>query len=327
MLLCRLAENAFWFGRYVERCEDLARAILACEEACLDMPGPRTRACQQLAGLAGVPAEAAGERAPAALLAAVVLDRESSSSVLGALNRARESLRKARPLFPVEVWHTLNALHQRLSQMAPTVSPRELRGLLEDVVSASRELSGHIKGGMLRDDAYVFHRMGVHIERADMMLRIAVAVTETLIPARERTLFADVGWIGLLKAVGAYSTYRHRYHARSSFKDALELFLGDAEFPRSLGHSLREIGRDLVQLPANGAVLAAIKECRPQRAMETRADLEAFAAEELASLARLSAAVEATYFSPRSTPPRGRAAPLTARPRPTSIGELETQAS
>jgi len=39
MLLCRLAEHAFWLGRYLERAEDLSRAIRAYEDIRLDMPG------------------------------------------------------------------------------------------------------------------------------------------------------------------------------------------------------------------------------------------------------------------------------------------------
>src|SRR5579863_2792067 len=111
MLLCRLAENAFWLGRYLERAEDLSRAILAYEQIRLDLPGQRAPGWQRLAACAGVaPAEAA-ELASAAFVARVILDRQNPSALLGALHAARENLRRARSVFPAECWQTLNSLH------------------------------------------------------------------------------------------------------------------------------------------------------------------------------------------------------------------------
>lgn len=51
--------------------------------------------------------------------------------------------------------------------------------------------------------------------------------------------------MGLLKSVGAYGTYRHRYHAATDFSSALELLLRESTFPRSLAHGLQEIGCEL----------------------------------------------------------------------------------
>ena len=44
--------------------------------------------------------------------------------------------------------------------------------------------------------------------------------------------------MGLLKSVGAYGTYRHRYHAATDFRSALQLLLFESTFPRSLAHGL-----------------------------------------------------------------------------------------
>jgi uncharacterized alpha-E superfamily protein len=318
MLLCRLAENSYWLGRYMERAEDLARAILVYEQIRLDIPGQRAPGWQRLAGLAGVaPAEAA-RLEPSAFVARVILDRQNPSSLLGALHLARENLRRARSQFPAECWHTLNPLYLRIGALSAALPPAELRTHLEQVMASNRELGGHVTAGMLRDGAYAFLRMGIHLERADMTLRTATIVAATLIPDDHSTPFEDVRWMGLLKSVGAYGTYRHRYHAATDFRSALDLLLREPTFPRSLAHGLQEIGRELGGLPRNADAQAAIEACRPVQPVETRAALQIFARDALARLAHASSVLEATYFSMALPPPERAPLPRLHPSRPGS---------
>jgi uncharacterized alpha-E superfamily protein len=314
MLLCGLAENAFWLGRYLERAEALARAILAYEDIRLDLPGQRAPGWQRLAACAGVAPPEAAELEPASFVARVILDRRNASSLLGALHAARENLRRARSLFPAECWHTLNPLYLCLGGLAAELPPAELRANLGRVVAACRELGGHIATGMLRDEGYAFFRMGVLLERSDMMLRVATIVADTLIPEDRGMPFENVRWIGLLKSVGAYGTYRHRYHAATDFGSALQLLLFEPKFPRSLAYALDEIRDHLALLPRNEDPWSALEACRPAGAVG-RAELGGFANEILARLAHASSVLEATYFSLAlpAAPERSRAAHAHAR--------------
>jgi uncharacterized alpha-E superfamily protein len=296
MLLSRLAEVAFWLGRYLERAEDLARAILAFEEIRLDMPGQRAPGWQSLAVLAGIDPATAARLDDVSFVRLVILDRRNASSLLGSLHAARENLRRARPLLPAECWHTLNALYLQAAAAEPALPPADVRALLERVVGASREIAGHVAVGMQRDDGYAFLRLGVHLERADMMLRTAGIVAATLMATDRQPPFADVRWMGLLKSVGAYTTYRHRYHARADFKSTLDLLLYEPTFPRSLAHALTKIDHDLGALPARRAVEDALGACLRSGALETRLALDDIVATALASLARLGAAIEEAYF-------------------------------
>jgi len=296
MLLCRLAEHAFWLGRYLERAEDLSRAIRAYEDIRLDMPGQLAPGWQRLAALAGVAPAATEPLEASAFVDRVILDRENPSSLLGALHAARENLRRARSLLPSDCWHTLNSVYLRIAALDAGVPPAELRAILQQVLASSRELAGYVSAGMLHDEGYAFLRIGTHLERADMTLRIATIVAETLMPAEEGQAFEDVRWMGLLKSVGAYGTYRHRYHARTDFESALDLLLFEGTFPRSLAFGLREIDRDLQSLPQNAAVRAALEACRPTEQIRTRAALDAFVRHALPLLATFSATLHRTYF-------------------------------
>ena len=296
MLLCRLAENAFWLGRYLERAEDLARALLAYEDIRLDIPGQRAPGWQRLAALAGTAPDEGATLGPVSFVDLVILDRHNPSSLLGALHAARENLRRSRAQFPSDCWHTLNPTYLRLSAADAGVPPAEVRALLDGVVACCRELAGHAAAAMLRDETYAFMRLGMHVERADMMLRVATIVADTLIPIGAGAPFEDVRWMGLLKSVGAYGTFRHRYHAATDFRNALQLLLFEPSFPRSLAHCLTEIARVLEGLPRHTEALAAVQACRPVIPIETRAALDGFARDALVRIGRASATVEKTYF-------------------------------
>ena len=123
MLLSRLAETAFWLGRYLERAGSLSRAIVAYEHIRLDIPGQDAPGWQRLASLAGVTPETAARLEPSAFVARVLLDRGNPSALLGAVQLARENLRRARFLLPSECWHTLNAVYLRLEALGADRAP------------------------------------------------------------------------------------------------------------------------------------------------------------------------------------------------------------
>jgi uncharacterized alpha-E superfamily protein len=296
MLLARMAERMFWMGRYLERAEDLARALLVYEQVRLDIPGRDELAWQKLARLAGIDAGAAARLDAAALVGRMVRDRENPSSLLGAVHRARENLRQARSLLPSECWHTLNLLYLRLESFGEEAPPAALASVLAYTVASCQELSGRIAGCMLRDQAHTFLRLGVRLERADMLLRITTTVADALIPADHPFGFEDVRWMALLRSVGAYHASRRRHHARSDFGNALDLLLLEPAFPRSLMHTVMEIDRELAGLPHSEEPHAALRACWPVRVEKSRAGLERFAPEALRDLARLGAVIESTYF-------------------------------
>jgi uncharacterized alpha-E superfamily protein len=298
MLLSRLAETAFWLGRYLERAGSLSRAMFAYEQIRLDIPGQDAPGWQRLASLAGVEPDTASRLEPSAFVARVLLDRSNPSALLGAIQLARENLRRARFLLPAECWHTLNSVYLRLDALSADAPPADVNAMLDDVVAASGQLAGQIAAGMLRDEGYAFLRMGAHLERADMTLRVLTLVAETLMPVDRQFRFEDVRMMGLLKSVGAYQPYRRRFHARTGVDNALELLLFEPSFPRSLAYDLLQIGRDLATLPRHEVPQTALGACWPAHGVSTREALDRFAADALERLARLGSALEATYFSP-----------------------------
>jgi uncharacterized alpha-E superfamily protein/hemerythrin-like domain-containing protein len=296
MLLSSSAETMFWVGRFLERTQALSRAIQSYGRASLDLPGTESLDLRPLLPLVGR-TQAAGA---CEVLDALVLDRENPSSVLGALQGARENLRRGRTLIAPEIWEISNAVYLSLADFDGTRGS-EILGALDAVTAASARIEGELFAGMTRDSAYSFLRIGWLLERSDMMLRVTSLLSQVLAPrVAEGPTFDDVRGMGILDAVAAYPMYRRRHHARIDGQSALEFVLLDAEFPRSVLHCSKQIERELEILPAPARARAALYGCMPDalEVANARAPAEraALTSRLLASLAAFHDAIALTYF-------------------------------
>ena len=141
MLLARVADQAYWAGRYLERVEDLARVVQVHGETHVDLPVGADVGWLPLLEIFGledlpsgylrrgrsVPSEeddAEHRTNEAAVVRAVVTDRDQPCSILSALGAARENLRVARPVVPREAWELINDLWHELSAAAKQMRTR-----------------------------------------------------------------------------------------------------------------------------------------------------------------------------------------------------------
>lgn len=262
MLLSSVAETMLWTGRYIERANGLARAVQGYERLSLDLPGVRSLDLRPLLALVGRESLAYGEtsRDTAALLGALVLDQQNPSSVWGALHRARENLRQGRVVTPPKVWETLNTLYGEISKADAEHVPTVM-GLLESVAFACDRVEGDLAASMTRDEAYSFLRIGRHLERADMLLRIMATLLPALVTEGPSRVFDDVRWLGFLRLTGAHAMYCRRHHTNVDPRAILHFLLLDVSFPRSVAHGLREIDRELLGLPMQQRPRQALERC------------------------------------------------------------------
>jgi uncharacterized alpha-E superfamily protein len=115
-MLSRVAEALFWVGRYVERAEDTARLLDVHFHEVLEDPGvDEARACAVLLSVMGVPADTAGKhRDSRAVLELLGYDKDSSSSIVGALSAAWQNARSAREALSADIWECLNSTRNSL---------------------------------------------------------------------------------------------------------------------------------------------------------------------------------------------------------------------
>lgn len=262
MLLSTTAESMYWMGRYVERAQALARAVAAYERLSLDLPEGEALDLAPLLALAGKEPTPGKVPAHHELVHALVLDAGNPSSVRGALDAARTNLRSTRTVMPAAVWEPINRLHTRWVGL----DPHDTSGVfaaLEEVDSLASQLEGQLTSSMTRGAAFSFWCIGCRIERADMLLRVLLALLPHLM-REQGGPFADVRATGLLECIGARSMFRRRHHTRTDLATVVDFLLMDADFPRSLTGLFGTIERELDALPRSGPARTALAVCYPK---------------------------------------------------------------
>jgi uncharacterized alpha-E superfamily protein/transglutaminase-like putative cysteine protease len=321
MLLSRVAEAVYWAGRYLERVEDMARVVQVHGETHVDLPvgadvgwGPLLDICGADKDWAeGVrrqergqtPADRGLRVSESSVVAFVVTDRDNPSSILSALEAARDNLRVARPVVPREVWELINDLWLALSTDAPQMSTRDGRvRWLRRAVDECTRMNGVLASTMRRDEAMAFLSIGQQIERADITGRILTVRADSAAPSGGRDPYDEVHWMALLRSVAAYQPFRRAMPARPDNGATLRFLLQDDSFPRAVSSCLSELRATVKRLPGNEEVLAA---CADASVLVADAPVDRLTAAELRSLVddlqgalvAIHGQLDATYF--RST--------------------------
>ncbi|MHB8883995.1 MAG: alpha-E domain-containing protein [Methylovirgula sp.] len=246
-MLSRTADSLYWFARYMERADFLARIVEATR---------RLAALPNIYASSGTEWESALEASGAAAgfrkIHSVVSEAEAvdyltfapdnPSSIRNCIELARTNARSIRTALTAEMWDAINSTWIELKRYEKSNIGRgrydreESTHFLEFVKKASLDYDGSTHRTMLRNDSYWFSRVGLYIERADNTARILDVKYNILLPETE-----SVGgsldyfqWAAILRAVSALTAYHWVY--RESLKPWLiaDLLILRPEMPRSL---------------------------------------------------------------------------------------------
>ncbi|HEU0221779.1 MAG TPA: alpha-E domain-containing protein [Paracoccaceae bacterium] len=251
-MLSRAAENLYWMARYLERAESTARLIEMGQRMAL-LPGSggrtewrsviRTSGCEDYFEDVAVLNEAAVVRG-------LVLDSENPSSIHSCLARARANGKAVRTALTQEMWEALNDGWRRLELIDEATARRDLPTLIDWVKAKAATFRGAAETGMLRNEGYDFLRIGGHIERADMTLRLLNVKYYVLLPETE-----VVGggrdhhqWTSVLHALSAVRAFHHVYNGDYSPKRIADFVLLNEKFPRSVAFCYGQICLQLERL-------------------------------------------------------------------------------
>jgi uncharacterized alpha-E superfamily protein len=257
-LLARYAECIFWLARYVERAENLARILDVHETFARDTSGS-----QNWLSILALNAdqerflEQHSEANAQSVLRFYVTDARNPTSIVSAIDAARENARTLRPLISTEMWVQINIFHKRLHAMGDAdLAPGQLPRLFSLVKEACQTHTGITEGTFYRDQGWHFYQMGRYVERADQTTRLLDSKYHLLLPR-----LADVGspvdlsqWNALLRSAAGYHAYR-RFNAGGVTPARVAGFLLlNTRFPRSVYLCVREIGTVLTELKSRYAL-------------------------------------------------------------------------
>ncbi len=306
-MLSRTAENLFWAARYLERAEGAARLIEMGQRMTL-IPGAGREEWRSVAAAVGAADvfeddERITERR---IVEELVLSPDNPSSLRSNLDSARVNAKAVRTALTQEMWESLNDGWRRLEALDVSSAQRELPTLLDWVKRRAAAFRGSSESTMLRDDRFYFLRIGGHLERADLTLRLLDVKYFVLLPETE-----VVGggrdhhqWTSVLHALSAARAYHHVYRGDFSPWSISDFLILNPQFPRSVAHCWNELCRYLDLLAsaygertvANmriSAMVARLADAGMGEIFQT--GLHEFTSEAIGENAKLSSAIARCY--------------------------------
>lgn len=265
----RALEDLFWFGRYTERAEDLARLLIATWDRLDEFRQRGTAAESELIPVllatvthatATYPGFAGGRIDVLPEMRSLVLDNYRTGTIAQSLYGLTEAASGVRDQLSRDTWLVLAGVDRALAELKrdPLDHGSTLQNTHTAVLSGMLALGGLAAENMIRDPGWFLMDIGRRLERSLQLvsvLRWALGTANS--PAVDAQLIESV-----LQFAESILTYRRRYRGRTQIGTVLELLLLDAGNPRSLAYQLQSLSADFRSLPdASGTSL-------PERLLE-----------------------------------------------------------
>jgi uncharacterized alpha-E superfamily protein len=182
------------------------------------------------------------------------IDRKNPNSIASALASARENARALRHITPTETWKQINMLNALVSRLTPRqVTLPKLADLCEQVRLGCQAHQGGVDGSWYRDEAWIFHRMGCELERADQTTRLVdVKYYQITKPGEDGEMDVtppdSAWWNSLLRSASSYHAFRRRHALSAGPAEAATFLLFDEDCPRSVRLSVNAAAYRLEEL-------------------------------------------------------------------------------
>ncbi len=225
----RAAENLFWFGRYGERCDAIARLLRV---ALASVQGDATQAGDGIAPALVLAARQhlldPDDNPTAGLLRAATQPGQGLNEALGRLSRVAFNLRDR---MSIDHWRALNRLiADPVFRRAQGMSLPLTLAWLDRAVTSMMTLSGFVLDGMTRGAGWRFLSIGRRIER---LTQLCAALQVASGEGRA----SGLDW--LLELADSGMTFRARYTVAPEWLPVLDLLIRDETNPRSLAFQMK----------------------------------------------------------------------------------------
>lgn len=245
----RVADNLYWFGRYVERAEDTARMLRAGLARAGAMAG--FGAAEELPLALGLlsrlfsPSGDSDEEKLASTLA-MAFDPEHGDGLRFSAEKIHRMASLARDRLSPDTWRAVNHLVRAVQSVSGQgLMVEDAMASLNNLVLACEALNGLVMENMTRGLAWRFLDFGRRLERAVHML-------DLLSGALSRGEAPSGPVLDLLLEISDSSmTYRSRYLSAPQFAPVWDLLMVDESNPRSLGFQLASLANHMDMLAAH----------------------------------------------------------------------------
>ena len=255
-MLSRTAESLYWIGRYLERVQDLARAVDIAFQSRLEQPRKRDEradweALLRIGGEHRRFADAGAAPDPRTVARFMIFDLDNPNSIQACLRTARDNANGMRDRITSEMWEVLNTFYMWLRERSGRHEKdlENLHALCTEIKDRCFLFQGTAQGTMVHDDGWQFFRVGQFLERA--------TITARTLEMRFPLLLADTTagshslnqWIWLLRSLSGYESYSKAFHMGLRPQWVLEFLIYDRQFPRSIQYSVSSAQSSLFRIP------------------------------------------------------------------------------
>lgn len=243
MLVSRVADHCFWFGRYLERAESAARTLGSTRETMLGAERAVSLSWRPMIIVAGEQqrfAELIGDADDAERVQDyLVWDTRTFSSLYMTIRAARDNARSIRDHLSQEAWEQINGIYLWMkSSDARLEWAQDRHAFYARVRRGMLLLAGIMRSTMLRDDAVEFVRLGALLERTSQTARILDVHHHAFTGTRHGVVVDTTLWLGLLRACAGFEPFMRRNRGHVSGEAVVEFLVLEGRFPRSIRYSL-----------------------------------------------------------------------------------------
>lgn len=265
-MLCRVAENLFWMGRYLERAIATVRLIDVTAHLELDAGEADAREVDFWTPLLGLDPPPRANGALVAPLPAVVdardhlaFSRSNPNSLVSCIHQARAAARGVRESISSEMWEALNREYLAAADSGlPTTVAEDAHGFFKSILEGLLLAQGLADATLARDEAWHFISLGKYLERADSVTRV-LSLQAHLLMSGQASRWGDdlVRWLAVLRSCGSAEAYARYYSLRVEPPRVIEFLLLNPIFPESVRFSLHEARAALRAIAGDQSSLAA----------------------------------------------------------------------
>jgi uncharacterized alpha-E superfamily protein len=296
-MLSRVADGVFWMARYMERTDNVLRALRTNYIASQD----EIQNFDWQLWTDGLGAKVNNSRIEVTgyrdALNHLVLNRENDNSVFINIMRARENARSVQDYITKEVWQCINDYYHliRSGQTEHLLLESDPVTAFDNLMRESVLFYGSVDVTMNRGEGYIFLNIGKYTER---LLRI-LDILELKMLEMEKGGNEAMHWKYLLYSLSGYEFHTKQYKNALQLESVIHQVFMNTQFPHSVLYSLLQAERyfkrlDVISLPEHfkemefelGKVISNLKYgINPQAGMEevkllvlkTRTDVKALA--------------------------------------------------
>lgn len=253
-MLSRVADAVFWMARYMERTDNVLRALrtnyIASQDEIQDFNwqlwvdglGANSKEKEvKVSGYRGA-------------LSHLVLNKENDNSVLVNIIRARENARSVQDYITKELWQCMNDYYHLIQEKKTEDLLLESDPVtaIDNLLRESVLFYGTVDITMSRGEGYTFMNIGKYIERC---LRTLDILELKLIEIGNGGNEA-MHWKYLLYSLSGYEFHTKQYKNALQMNEVVHQVICNTTFPHSLMYSLSQVERyfkrlDTISLPEN----------------------------------------------------------------------------